>query len=137
MKKILSILLIAFTVTLFSCKKKDPISYPLVGVWQGLYGSGTNPPSIPFTVVFNSDGKILTRSQYNNSAMPPQLVEHIGTGTYTINGATINFTYTLPDVIGSNSFNFTCTYNSQSNTMTGTFGTGTSTTGNTFNVTKQ
>lgn len=141
MKKILSILLIASTVTLFSCKKKDPISYPLVGVWKGFYGINNNQPSIALSIAFNSDGTVLTQSQYDTSINRTGLLTTLlGSGTYNPpSGSSVTLTYGFTGTRFTTFFNFISNnYSSQSNRMDGTFGNnGSNTNVGNFYVIKQ
>ena len=131
MKKILSILLIVSTVTLFSCKKKDVVSYPLVGVWSGTQTIGGDPYF--FSVIFKTGGAIIIDEIVPKNGGGTQ--KQVSFGTFINNNGAITMTY-QPG--GLTIYNFSCTYSSNLNTMSGTYGSGGSTSGNgTFTITKQ
>lgn len=100
------------------------------GKWTGNYGSGVGTSVNYFSVTFNSGGALSVEA---NSSSTPSLA----TGTWYISGNTVTANYTF--VSGSvGTYSLAGTYTSGSSTMTGTLGTGTSTSGYAvFSVTKQ
>jgi hypothetical protein len=110
---IVSITALLFGMMFTSCKKtvtntvivQDtvPAVPTIVGFWPGLGASVASPqtaPSIPFAFLFNSNG---TLRVYIDGASESDTTGYAGsgTGTYTLTGYTLNYTFTVttsPDI---------------------------------------
>ena len=116
-----TLVLIAVLFGVSSCKKSCPApTYSLEGSWVGNYRLNLSNRDYFFAFHFKSDGNALVEGY--SSANPS-----IATGTWTLVGDSVKLTYTY---IGtSNTFSVEAKYSSTSNTMYGTWGSGTNTTG--------
>ena len=106
MKKLLSlfkfIVLVCFLCQIISCKK-DPTpattvtKYPIQGLWIGTYTvDGQDKLGAQyFSFIIKPDGTLIADTKGDNQ-------QHLSVGTYTLNGSTLNCT-------------FTCVYGIQSN----------------------
>lgn len=116
MKKLIIISIIA--TTLFAACKKSKTEPSPVGSWAGLF----QPGDISYTLVINADGTTK--------------VKGTGNGTWKLTGSTLTSTYSYPG--NTTIYNTTGALNVDFNTMTGTWGTATSSNnGGTFVLTKQ
>jgi hypothetical protein len=114
-----------------SCKKKkDPPPAPtVIGYWVGKYGNGSDAATLDYAFVFKSDGTVKV---YANNADTSRATK--GDGTYTISGTRITSTYVYP---GNLRYSAIGTVDANFKIMTGTWGNGTVSTGNTFFLNKQ
>ena len=124
------IAIIALSVT--SCSNSDstnPGTNPnIVGKWMGVY---TPPlgPSRYYALTFNTNGTV--RVDQNDIAAPD-----VANGTWTISGNNIQATYTFTGAM-TGTVSIAGTYSSAPPQITGTIGTGSSTSGyGTFTVSK-
>ena len=129
---ILFIALLAINL-LFACKKKDKTPAPtVVGFWKGMYGNGTATPATSYAFLFRSNGTVRVYANLTDTATASK-----AEGTYNTSSTTVQTTYKyLPGLVQT--FSTTATANEALTTMTGTWGSGSSTSGGgTFNLVKQ
>lgn len=116
-----AVLLLA--VTLFTaCKKDDPITYPIEGLWVGKYGSGATTPTSGFSMVVESGGKITVADGDNITTSSK------AAGTWTLTGNVFKATYTY-STPGGSTFTIQANWSSDGKMTTGTYGSGSSATG--------
>lgn len=116
-----AVLLLA--VTLFTaCKKDDPITYPIEGLWVGKYGSGATTPTSGFSMVVESGGKITVADGDNITTSSK------AAGTWTLTGNVFKATYTY-STPGGSTFTIQANWSSDGKMTTGTYGSGSSPTG--------
>ncbi len=117
--------LLAFAVLLSilgpSCKKDDPVYYPVEGYWVGKYGSGTATPNSGYSMVVEpggiltvADGSVITSSAK-------------ATGTWTLTGNVFKATYTYTG--GGSTFSIQADWSNSGTLTNGTWGPGTTPTG--------
>lgn len=137
MKKYLSILVAGFALILFlnSCGKEDTQTTnqaTVVGTWSGTGQYGTVPggsPTYTFTLTFKADGTVNIIGDNNTGP-------DTGTGTWAMVQDSVQCVYTY--TAGSAFYKLSGKFSSVSNTMAGTIGLGSSTTGvGIFTVTRQ
>ena len=123
-------LALLFLVT--SCNKSDPTPPANTSVFQGKWTGLITPAVGPrpyFAITFNTDGTVLI--EQNNATTPD-----IARGTYTVSGNNVNATYTFSGAT-TGTYSLAAIYSSSPVQISGTIGTGTSTTGyGTFDVSK-
>jgi len=101
------------------------------GSWFGQYGSGTAAPSIFYAFHFKYSGHVVVES---TSEATPSL----GTGKWQLYGDTVKGTYTYVYGAASGTYSFAMKVSETTAIGTGTWGTGTSTTGGgTFEMKKE
>lgn len=116
-----AVLLLA--VTLFTaCKKDDPITYPIEGLWVGKYGSGATTPTSGFSMVVESGGKITVADGDNITTSSK------AAGTWTLTGNVFKATYTY-STPGGSTFTIQANWSSDGKMTSGTYGSGSSPTG--------
>ena len=128
--------MLAFTVVLGGCgDSNDPDSDPIVGTWVGTYGNGgTTTTGSDFKLTFFANGTMQAID-----GLGPFDASTDAVGTWEREGNVVTGTYEYP---GPFPFSFTGTLSATTgavgSTLTGTWGSGTSTTnGGGFVVTKQ
>lgn len=132
MKKTVTFVGLLFTLVLVQACKKDKEEAPapsVVGFWVGKYGNGSNAADLDYAFLFRADG---TLKIYANNADTAAATK--ATGTYWISGTKVNTTFTY-----SNNLKYSSASTADANftTMSGTWGSGTVTTGNTFYLNKR
>lgn len=134
MKKNLFTAMLGLSIVLFaaSCSKSDTTPAPgnnAQGKWVGNYSNGIGGPLFYFSLNFKAGGALVVEA---NSALSPD----VANGTWTQVSDSVNATYTY---VGSSSVNsLVGHFSSDSKTLTGTIGVGSSTTGSgVFSVTKE
>jgi len=90
---------------------------PILGTWTGTYGNGASQTGFFYSLQFNGDGTMKVLQQDGNT---------LASGNCTINGNSVTGTYYYS---GNQPYSITGAYNSANNTMTGTWGAGSNTTG--------
>lgn len=135
MKKIFFILMpiLTLAVLITSCSKSDTSpannNAPIQGKWVGVFTPPVGP-SPYFAITFNNDGSVVV--EQNNIAAPD-----IAQGTWGISGNNISATYTFATGPMMGTYSLAGTYSAAIIHISGTIGTGTSTTGyGTFDVGK-
>lgn len=118
MKKILSLLVILSTATLFSCKKKEVTTFPLAGLWSGTVT--TNATSYQASFIFKTDAGATAVADI----VFPDGTERAQFGSYTNTNGLIVITQKFNYPAVNTTYHYKCTYSSNSNTMTGTYGDG-------------
>jgi hypothetical protein len=112
---LVTLLIAAFTFA--SCsKKKDEVApppSPVVGVWEGKWGSGNDVPDNYFSFTITNDGK-LTVSE--------GLTKRPGTGTWTLDGSTFKAIYSYND--DTDKFNVAAKLNDAGILLSGSWGDG-------------
>lgn len=136
MKLFQKMLLISMVVvSMYSCKKDnddEPQDSP-AGYWKGFYGSGTNPATQNYSWLFRENGTLRVYSQSADTTAGSK-----AEGTYSVNGSTIKTSYTYISGAISGSFSTTASTPDDFETMSGTYGSGSATTGGgTFILTRQ
>ncbi|MGC4104149.1 hypothetical protein [Ferruginibacter sp.] len=132
-KQFVFVAAIAAFSAFFSCKKSDtpaaPTATPAEGNWVGKYGSGGAPQTFYYAFQFNTGGTMVVKS---NDAILPDM----GTGTWTLSNDSIRSTYTYTNA--GSTFSMIGKYDGKSNTISGTWGAGTSNKGGgTFTINRQ
>ncbi len=137
MKKYLSILVAGFALILFlnSCTKEDTQNTnqaTVVGTWSGSGQYGTIPggsPTYVFTLTFKADGTVNIIGDNNTGP-------DTATGTWVMVQDSLQSIYSY--TAGSAIYKLSGKFSSGSNTMAGTIGLGSSTTGvGIFSLTRQ
>ena len=127
-----SVLMLTFTFV--ACKKdKDDSPANPTGFWTGLYGSGATVPNQPYSMHFKSDGTVRIYSLSTDTTSAAK-----ADGTYLINNQSVTTNYTYISGSISGTFSTTATVNDAETEMSGTYGSGSNTTGGgTFTLIKQ
>lgn len=116
-----------------SCKKKKDTAPPptptVTGFWAGKYGSGTGTPTTAYAYLFRGDGTLRVYANITDTVRAAK-----ADGIYILSGTQVNCTYTYPP---NDRYSSTGIINTGSGTITGTWGAGTISTGNTFFLNKQ
>jgi len=135
--KSIKIILLVSVLGIYSCKKDKEEAPPKrtspIGYWKGLYGTGTNPQTQNYSWLFRSNGTIRVYSQAADTTGGSK-----AEGTYSVSGTIItnSYTYISGPLTGTFSTNSAVDANFQ--TLTGTYGSGTATSGGgTFTLTFQ
>ena len=111
-------------------KSKDPEPTPsILGFWVGKYGNSAGAANADYAFLFKADGSLKV---YANDADTSKATKAVG--TYFISGTKITASYTYP---GNAKYSAAATADVNFKTLSGTWGSGTSTTGNTFFMNKQ
>lgn len=121
-----------FTLVLVQSCKKDDEAAPaptVVGYWVGKYGNGAGAATLDYAFLFRADGTLKVYANNTDTAAAAK-----ATGTYWISGTKVNTTYTYP---GNMKYSSASTADENFTTMSGTWGSGTVTTGNTFYLNKK
>ncbi|WP_375448319.1 hypothetical protein [uncultured Fibrella sp.] len=112
-----------------ACSKKDDPTPTMIGFWVGKYGNGSSAATIDYAFLLKSDGSMKV---YANNADTAKASK--ASGTYFISGTKINGSYVYA---GTDKYSMTATTDDKFTTMSGSWGSGTTTTGNTFFMTKR
>jgi hypothetical protein len=112
-----------------ACKKEETVAPSMVGYWVGKYGNSSGAAQTDYAFLLDANG---TMKVYANNADTAKASK--AKGTYFVSGVKINGTYTYP---GNLSYSFTATADEKFTTMSGSWGSGSSTTGNTFFMNKK
>ena len=127
-----AVLFLTIGIAATSCKKDNTTkpSPTIVGYWVGKYGNGSGAATSPYAFLFKADGSVNVYANKTETALASKAV-----GTYSVAGTTVNTTFTYPSAAAQYS---TISYaDSSFTTMSGTWGSGLSTTGNTFFLNKK
>ena len=132
--KFFSVVFIALVFCCTACKKNnkdDDKKLTVVGYWQGSYGLGTDVPTLPYSLLFRSNGTVRVYADNADTASAAK-----AEGTYIVTEAKVKTTYTF--LSPGNSFSSAADIDAGFTTMDGTWGTNASTSGRgTFRVFKQ
>jgi hypothetical protein len=112
-----------------ACKKDDTVAPSMVGYWTGKYGNGSAAATLEYAFLFDANGTVKI---YANNADTAKANK--AQGTYFISGTKVNGSYTYP---GNIKYSFTAISDEKFTTMSGSWGSGTTTTGNTFFLNKK
>ena len=130
-KQFLFVAFIATVALFFSCKKSNPAVptvTPAEGSWVGNYSSGGGSQTFYYAFQFNAGGAVVVKA---NDAILPS----VANGTWTIAADSIRSTYTYNP---GGTFSMIGKYDGKSNTIVGTWGSGTDNKGGgTFTIVKQ
>ncbi len=112
-----------------SCKKESTPTPTVVGYWVGKYGNGAAAATLDYAFLFKADGTVKVYANNADTSLASK-----AEGTYSVSGTKINTTYTYP---GNIKYSSVSNADAEFTTMSGTWGSGTSTTGNTFYLNKK
>lgn len=117
-----------------SCKKKKDTAPPptptVTGFWVGKYGSGTGTPTTAYAYLFKGDGTLRVYTGNITDTVRATKAD----GIYILSGTQVKCTYIYPSNYRFSSMGI---INVDAGTITGTWGEGTVSTGNTFFLNKQ
>ena len=112
-----------------ACKKDETVAPSMVGYWVGKYGNSSGAAQTDYAFLLDANG---TMKVYANNADTAKASK--AQGTYFISGTKINGSYAYP---GNIKYSFTAVSDEKFTTMSGNWGSGISTTGNTFFLNKK
>lgn len=112
-----------------ACKKDETVAPSMIGYWTGKYGNSSGAAQTDYAFLLDANG---TMKVYANNADTAKASK--AKGTYFISGTKINGTYNYSS---SSVYSFTATSDEKFTTMSGSWGSGTTTTGNTFFLNKK
>ncbi|MCU0471631.1 MAG: hypothetical protein MUF58_23920 [Arcicella sp.] len=115
-----------------SCSKSEAPAPSMVGYWVGKYGNGSGAAQRDLSYLLYANGTMRIYDGNNTDTAKADK----GKGTYFVSGTKINGTGTSL-VNSTYRFSFVATTDEQFTTMSGTWGSGTTTTGNTFFLNKK
>jgi hypothetical protein len=89
-KKLQSLLLFGMIISLFSCKKDSPLTYPIEGLWIGTYTVDQNSEQQPLFYSFSikPDGTVLAESKGSDG------ISYYSSGIWTLTGNKFDCTIT-------------------------------------------
>ncbi|MEZ0539068.1 hypothetical protein [Fibrella arboris] len=131
MKRHLTFFLLLAVISLAgACKKDDIAPTPsMAGFWVGKYGNGAAAATVDYAFLIKSDGSMKV---YANNADTAKASK--ASGTYFVSGTKINGSYSYS---GGTQYSFIATTDDKFTTMSGSWGSGSVTTGNTFFMNKK
>ena len=112
-----------------ACKKDNAVAPSMVGYWVGKYGNTSGAAQTDYAFLLDANGSMKV---YANNADTAKASK--AKGTYFISGTKINGTYAYS--VNQN-YSFTATSDEKFTTLSGSWGSGTTTTGNTFFLNKK
>jgi hypothetical protein len=124
-RKLISICV--FTLAFLSCSKSDdntPAEQTLNSFWRGTYGRGTSVPSLPYMILFRDNGTMRVYAGELDTVLASK-----AEGSYTLQGNQLSTRYTYISGAFSGTYSARATMDAAQRSMSGTYGTGTSTEG--------